>query len=72
MNIPMSKAEERRAVKFEAQDALMHAAQLAFDDLTRRQLNGSHDSKLRTALDQQFKRMEKLFGYVVGSWARGS
>jgi acyl-homoserine lactone acylase PvdQ len=78
MNISISKAEERRRSLWirhgsrrtrklrtqEAQDALMHAAQLAFDDL-------NHDNDLRTAMEKQFKRMEKLFGYDVGSWARG-
>ena len=56
----MTKAE----IKHKAQDELLSAMQVAFNTL-------AVDSDLWVEADKQMERVEKLFGYVPGSWNRG-
>jgi len=51
--------------KEKAQDALMSAAQAAFES------DDAEDSAVFKAMDKEFARIEKLFGYSPGSWTRG-
>lgn len=57
--------QTKTEVKHSAQDALMSAMQIAFD-------RGEDDPAIREEMDKQFQRVEKLFGYVPGSFNRGS
>ncbi len=52
----------KKQIKERAQDELMHAMQAAFNELT--------PNELRDEMDKQMERIEKLFGYEAGSWAR--
>lgn len=53
----------KRKLKHNAQDRLMGFMALAFCDL--------EDEDLTLAMDQQMRRVEKLFGYDLGSFVRG-
>lgn len=66
----------RTEIKEKAREELMIEAQIAFTAIGDIR-NGSYieDETERAAvfaeMDNQFKRIEKLFGYVPGSWQRG-
>ena len=53
----------KKDIKEEAQDELMLAMQVAFNNVSNREVVKE--------MDRQFKRVEKLFGYNMGSWNRG-
>ena len=53
----------KKDIKEEAQDELMSAMQVAFNNVSNREVVKE--------MDRQFKRVEKLFGYNMGSWNRG-
>ena len=53
----------KKDIKEEAQDELMLAMQVAFKYVSNREVVKE--------MDRQFKRVEKLFGYNMGSWNRG-
>ena len=55
----------KTALKQEAQSELLLAMQVAFNGLVK-------DSPVWVEADAQMKRVEKLFGYVPGSWTRGA
>lgn len=55
----------RTELKQKAQDALMSAAQTAFG-------KDEVDQELRDEMDQQLQRIERLFGYELGSWGRSA
>ena len=50
-------------IKHRSQDALMHALQTAFNDLTLEELS--------PVMSTEMARIEKLFGYEPYSWYRG-
>ena len=66
----------RTEIKEKARCELMLATQVAFHAMTET-YGGSYieDDTDRNAviaeMDEQFKRIEKMFGYVPGSWQRG-
>ena len=53
----------KKDIKEAAQDELMLAMQVAFNNVSNREVVKE--------MDRQFKRVEKLFGYNMGSWNRG-
>lgn len=55
-------------LKITAQRNLMSAMQIAF---TTERENENHPDVL-AEMDKQMRRVEKLFGYEVGSWPRGT
>ena len=57
----------RTQIKENAQNDLMIAMQTAFSYLD----GYGTDSPEWIAMDKQFRRVEKLFGYQEGSWNRG-
>ncbi len=70
----MNKLEKPRwALKAEirdkAQDRLMDALGVAFSRLYDEE--PEHMEEIKEAMDAQMKRIERLFGYDPGSWARG-
>jgi hypothetical protein len=62
----MTKTE----LKQKAQHELMSAMQAAFYSIADN-YDDETAAELTAAADDQMKRVEKLFGYVPGSWARG-
>lgn len=67
---------KRTEIKEEARKELMMAAQVAFYAVQDYRSGGyiadiDERKVLMAEMDEQFKRIEKLFGYVPGSWARG-
>ncbi len=64
----------RRQIKANAQHELMHAMQMAFNVIADAQPFDvvADYEPLRDEMDVQFARVEKLFGYDVGTWRRGS
>lgn len=56
----------KKDIKEEAQDELMSAMQVAFNNVST-----ETDREVVKEMDRQFKRVEKLFGYKMGSWNRG-
>jgi len=66
LNEPESLEEApKKEIKQQAQDALMSAAQAAFES------DAAEDSAVFKAMDKEFARIEKMFGYSPGSWTRG-
>ncbi len=69
----MTKTE----IKSKAREELLMAMQVAFEAVHMNN-SGSYieDDTERQAvtaeMDKQFARVEKIFGYVPGSWARGA
>ena len=59
----MTKTEMKRA----AQSELLSRMQCAFDTTYE-----DKSPELLAEMDQQMRRVEKMFGYVPGSWARGA
>lgn len=58
----------RTELKQTAQNELVSAMQVAFNSVT----DSEEDSPaLVEEMNKQFERVEKLFGYVPGSWNRG-
>jgi hypothetical protein len=53
------------ARKYLAQENLLHGLQTAFCD-------SDLSEETRKEMDKQMRRVEKLFGYTQGSWARGA
>lgn len=67
--------EKKFQITASAQDRLMSAMQTAFDHFGATVVaeGPDDDQALELAeLDKQFRRVEKLFGYVPGSYSRGS
>ena len=56
----MAKTE----IKQEAQKELLSSMQVAFNNI-------NHGSDVWAEADRQMRRVEKMFGYVEGSWERG-
>lgn len=63
----MTKTE----LKEKAQHEIMLAAQVAFNSVSEQVENEDLPEEIFDALETQFSRLEKFFGYVVGSWSRG-
>ena len=62
----------RTELKQEAQDRLMNALQIAFTKLADDGDEiGDDYVLLQNEMFRQMGRVEKLFGYEVGSWQRG-
>jgi hypothetical protein len=61
---------DRQRIRENAQAALLSAMQVAFDRLRER--GAVLTDPDMAEMDKQFRRVEKLFGYIPGSWARGS
>ncbi len=55
--------QTKTQIKQNAQDELMSAMQIAF-------ANKQHSDELVAEISRQMERVEKLFGYKPGSWAR--
>ena len=55
-------------LKHAAQDQIMTAAQVAFNYA----LDAGKDAEFMAELERQFQRLEKFYGYDIGSWARGA
>ena len=64
----------KRARKAQAQAALLHALSTAFyrvaDEGSYEGLDEDAKQMCYADLDEQMKRIEKLFGYEPGSWSR--
>ena len=60
-----------RRVKELAQEWLMFGMQGAFDRLSSQPPPGVDVQEMQEAMDMQMRRIEKLFGFVPGSFARG-
>jgi hypothetical protein len=60
-----SHCPPRKQVKSEAQDALMHGMQAALSAMPR---SFGDERDVHAEAIKQFRRVEKLFGYVPGSW----
>jgi hypothetical protein len=56
-------------LKMVAQENLLSAIQIAFERIA--DVPEPRREELRVAMDKQMRRVEKLFGYVPGSWQRG-
>lgn len=54
-----------RAAKRHARDALMEGMQVA---ISRMPADNEIDLAIRQAAIKEFRRIEQLFGYEVGSW----
>jgi hypothetical protein len=54
----------KKEIKERAQDKIMLYACHAFTEQTEQ-------AEIRIEMEKQLKRIEKLFGYEVGSWKRG-
>lgn len=65
----MKKAELKR----KAQDEVLHAAMQAIVMTSENNLDNMDDaemSELKAEMNNQLKRIEKMFGYEPGSWMR--
>jgi len=60
----------KRQLKTKAQHRLMTAMQTAFGDALRETDDRMVPAAVRDEMDLQFARVEKLLGYVQGSWRR--
>ena len=56
----------RREIKAAAQEALMDSLICSAE----RAQNGGASKAVIAEMDEQMKRIEKLFGYIPGSWGR--
>ena len=68
----MTKTE----IKAKAREELLIATQVAFHAVTDTRSGGYIEDDTERAsvlaeMDNQFKRIEKMFGYVPGSWTKG-
>ena len=63
----MTKTE----IKQKAQDELMSAMQTAFVAYLERTWRQETSEDLVAEMSRQMARVEKLFGYELGSWQRG-
>lgn len=59
---------KRSALKDDARDKLMHGLQASISSISDVNQNAYSD-ELRKEMIKQFRRVEKLFGYVPGSWS---
>jgi hypothetical protein len=56
--------KNKTEIKQEAQKELLEAMQVAFNNIEA-------SSAIYEEADKQMRRVEKMFGYVEGSWGRG-
>ena len=62
----------RNETKREAQDRILQAVIGAFYALEDEpELTRPQKDEMYAAMDAQFRRVERLFGYEPGSWGRG-
>ena len=59
------KKQTKGNIKREAQREIMYMAQLVFGNSVE-----DYTDEMKAEMDKQFRRMEKLFNYEPGSWAR--
>lgn len=64
----MSDKQEK---KMSARERLLQGMQTAFDILSDDNLNKRDEADLRSLMDVEMRRVEKLFGFVPGSFVRG-
>lgn len=77
--ISVYSEDERKLVKItpkrKAQDELMGSMQVAFNwhesGHTSDRMTEREKTLVWEQMDKQMARIEKLFGYTVGSWTRG-
>lgn len=62
------ESDTRQEIKEAAQDKIMQGIQGAFSLAS----DEGDDEKVVKEMDKQFKRIEKMFGYDIGSWNRGA
>jgi hypothetical protein len=60
----------RAEVKDQAQTLLLSCMAGAFYKVTDRDMSVEEATALRAEMDRQMSRVEKLFGFVPGSWGR--
>ena len=60
--------DKKQTPKQVAQAAILSCAQVVFDAYH----SESMSKREKEQLDKQFRRIEKMFGYIEGSWHRGS
>jgi hypothetical protein len=56
----------QKSIKEQAQDLIMLEATRVFENKYQR----TENTELEAEIEKQFRRIEKLFGYDVGSWSR--
>lgn len=61
----------RTEIKQISQDEIMNGIQIAFSTIDNHQISDEEKELLIAEMDKQMSRIEKLFGYSIGSWGRG-
>lgn len=62
---------DKQEKKMSARERLLQGMQTAFDIMSDEGLNPANEAELRSLMDKEMARVEKLFGFVPGSFMRG-